>query len=268
MAAGGAFADLLRTHGSASVDGEAEQLTIAETEAETEAESKAAPDTPVKAPTTPKSGALMKVEERERGKVDSAVYLYYAAQCGKTLVLVVLCLFFLGQLLAVLNTYVMACWSTGDTSIIIGASQGLLHWLSSYILRERLTQGARVLPAKVTMMMTVPTATVVTRIGVPRACLPTTCWSETVFASVRTKGSFRSLLCNMVAGSSDVTAAGVRRHRLARGGCDCGEDLYHSAHWAGCGTKIAPGNVGSNGSVRKRALAQSSALTLCTRAET
>ena len=116
MAAGGGFFELMRTHASASADGEAEAATIVESEAE----SKTAPATSTEATGTPKSGTLMKVEERERGKVDNAVYLYYAAQCGKTLVLVVLCLFFLGQLLAVLNTYIMACWSTGDTSIIIG----------------------------------------------------------------------------------------------------------------------------------------------------
>ena len=81
---------------------------------------KDSPKTPGGGSGTPKSGTLMKVEERERGKVDNQVYLYYAAQCGKGLVLLVLVFFIVGQVCSVLNTYLMARWSIGDTSIIIG----------------------------------------------------------------------------------------------------------------------------------------------------
>jgi hypothetical protein len=73
----------------------------------------------------------MKVEERVRGRVDSDVYLYYATQCGKKLVLLVIVLFMCGQLMSVFNTLMMARWSISDTSIIIGYDES---WSANSVL--------------------------------------------------------------------------------------------------------------------------------------
>ena len=107
-----------------------------EKKAEEKVKNSDSPKTP--ASSKAKSGVLMKVEERERGKVNSDVYLYYAAQCGKSLVLVVLVCFVIAQSLQVLNTYVMSRWAMADTSILPGYddsfSEGgtLAYFLGAY----------------------------------------------------------------------------------------------------------------------------------------
>lgn len=128
IARGREFTELMRTHASVNT---AEQDAADDAKDKQAADKKAAgekaagdsPKTPggkdAKA-ATPKSGTLMKVEERERGKVDTEVYYYYAAQCGKKLVLLVLVCFVIGQILTVFNTFLMARWSTADTDIILG----------------------------------------------------------------------------------------------------------------------------------------------------
>ena len=126
---GGAFAELMRVHASVSSaehDGEnSKDETTAETQAADKTDEQTKPDSPKSASGTPKSGkgksgVLMKVEERERGKVNTDVYMYYAAQCGKSLVLLVLGCFVVGQILQVLNTYIMSRWAMADTSIVLG----------------------------------------------------------------------------------------------------------------------------------------------------
>lgn len=129
---GGAFADLMRDYASvtsATQDsgGSAKDEETAKKKAADDKTEQTAPGSHKSGPGTPKSGkgksgVLMKVEERERGKVDTDVYMYYAAQCGKSLVLLVLACFVVGQLLQVLNTYIMSRWAMADTSIVLGYS--------------------------------------------------------------------------------------------------------------------------------------------------
>jgi ABC-type Mn2+/Zn2+ transport system ATPase subunit len=130
----GAFAELMRTHASVTSDEQdSESADISET-SEADGASKKRSKLTVLSPTAAdaKKGTIIKDEERAKGTVDRGVYLYYASQCGKGLVVVVIICFAVGQSFQVFNTYIMSRWASADTSMIIGYNEET--WTSNQIL--------------------------------------------------------------------------------------------------------------------------------------
>ena len=91
------------------------------------------------APSTPKSGTpkvktdgkMMETEERERGSVDSSVYVYYLKQASVFAAVFILCSFVVSQGTGIGQNFWMTRWAVSDKDFVYGWDE---TWSSNEVL--------------------------------------------------------------------------------------------------------------------------------------
>ena len=119
--AGNDFTKLMQEHASVSSDTQDEKHDTAkkaEKTAETKHKGEGKKDEEIGG--QGKSGKLMDVEERAKGTVEKGVFMYYIAQIGKMLVMVVIALYILGAFVRVFRDWWMSRWAVRDLGLVIG----------------------------------------------------------------------------------------------------------------------------------------------------